>query len=105
MARSGLKAIKECGGITIVQGKNGPAPQYEEMPAGAIATEAVDIIAPVEEIPAELLRLTRAPIALTTEEGAAAVDAMRLDVCSILRTQLGLTCGRTLAYSILACLI
>ena len=48
----GLKAIKECGGLTIAQGKLGTAPQYGEMPAGAIATGAVDIIAPVEEIPA-----------------------------------------------------
>jgi two-component system, chemotaxis family, CheB/CheR fusion protein len=46
----GLKAIKECGGLTIAQGTNGTAPQYGEMPAGAIATGAVDIIAPVEEM-------------------------------------------------------
>ena len=36
----GLKAIKECGGLTIAQGSNGTAPQYGEMPAGAIATSA-----------------------------------------------------------------
>ena len=53
----GLKAIKECGGLTIAQGTNGTAPQYGEMPAGAIATGAVDIVAPVEEMPGHLLRL------------------------------------------------
>jgi two-component system CheB/CheR fusion protein len=41
----GLKAIKERGGLTIAQGNNGTAPQYGEMPAGAIATGAVDLIA------------------------------------------------------------
>jgi two-component system CheB/CheR fusion protein len=53
----GLKAIKECGGLTIAQGISGSAPQYGEMPAGAIATGAVDIVAPVEEMPGHLLRL------------------------------------------------
>ena len=37
----GLKAIKECGGLTLAQGSDGTAPQYGEMPAGAIATGAV----------------------------------------------------------------
>ncbi len=53
----GLKAIKECGGLTIAQGSNGTAPQYGEMPAGAIATGAVDLVAPVEEMPGHLMRL------------------------------------------------
>jgi len=55
----GLKVIKECGGLTIAQGTNGTAPQYDEMPAGAIATGTVNIVAPVEEMPAHLLRLKR----------------------------------------------
>ena len=53
----GLKAIKECGGLTIAQGSNGTAPEYGEMPAGAIATGAVDIIAAVQDMPGHLLRL------------------------------------------------
>ena len=48
----GLKAIKECGGLTLAQGTDGSAPQYGEMPAGAIATGAVDLVVPVEEMPA-----------------------------------------------------
>ena len=44
----GLKAIKECGGLTIAQGHNGTAPQYGEMPAGAIATGVVDLVVPAE---------------------------------------------------------
>src|ERR1700743_2008501 len=60
----GLKAIKDCGGLTIAQGKSGASPEYGEMPAGAIATGVVDIIAPVEDIPAHLLRLKNAPLYL-----------------------------------------
>ena len=47
----GLKAIKACGGLTLAQGGDGSAPQYAEMPQGAIATGAVDLITPVEEMP------------------------------------------------------
>jgi two-component system CheB/CheR fusion protein len=86
----GLKAIKECGGLTIAQGTNGTAPQYGEMPAGAIATGAVDIIAPVEEMPGHLLRLqgiaTDPP---RYDEGSGSIDAMRLEICDILRKQVG----------------
>ena len=86
----GLKAIKECGGLTIAQGKSGASPEYGEMPAGAIATGVVDIIAPVEDIPAHLLRLKNAPLDL--REGYEAVpsaEALRLEICAILRAQLG----------------
>ncbi len=86
----GLKAIKECGGLTIAQGKNGTSPEYGEMPAGAIATGAVDIIAPVEEIPAHLTRLRNGPLDLREGlEALPSADALRLEICGILRTQLG----------------
>jgi two-component system, chemotaxis family, CheB/CheR fusion protein len=85
----GLKAIKECGGLTLAQGTNGTAPQYGEMPAGAIATGAVDIIAPVEEMPAHLTRLKLAPAEIPPAARAENVEALRLEICSILRKQLG----------------
>jgi two-component system CheB/CheR fusion protein len=53
----GLKAIKECGGLTIAQGSDGTAPLYGEMPAGAIATGAVDVVASIEDIPGHLVRI------------------------------------------------
>jgi CheY-like chemotaxis protein len=53
----GLKAIKSRGGVTFAQGTDGTAPQYSEMPDGAIATGAVDLIVPVEDMPAHLARL------------------------------------------------
>ncbi len=86
----GLKAIKECGGLTIAQGTNGSAPQYGEMPAGAIATGAVDIVAPVEEMPGHLLRLRGIATELSQyDEGSDSLDAMRLETCDILRKHVG----------------
>jgi two-component system CheB/CheR fusion protein len=86
----GLKAIKECGGLTMAQGRSGTAPQYGEMPAGAIATGAVDIIAAVEEMPGHLMRVKAAAAEVPKpDEGAASVEALRLEICTILRTQLG----------------
>jgi two-component system, chemotaxis family, CheB/CheR fusion protein len=86
----GLKAIKERGGLTIAQGSNGTAPLYGEMPAGAIATGAVDIVAPVEEIPGHLLRLKNAPMEVSkVEDDAGAINAARLEICTLLRTHLG----------------
>jgi two-component system, chemotaxis family, CheB/CheR fusion protein len=55
----GLKAIKARGGLTMAQGAaqdgaDGSAPAYSGMPDSAIATGTVDIIVPVEEMPARL---------------------------------------------------
>ena len=86
----GLKAIKECGGLTIAQGSNGTAPEYGEMPAGAIATGAVDLVAPVEEMPGHLLRLKdRDTASSEPAQDASTVDTLRLEICNILRIQLG----------------
>jgi two-component system, chemotaxis family, CheB/CheR fusion protein len=60
------------------------------MPAGAIATGAVDIVAPVEEIPSHLLRLKNAPVEVSAgKDAAGAIDAARLKICTLLRTHLG----------------
>lgn len=87
----GLKAIKEWGGLTIAQGSAGSAPQYEEMPAGAIATGSVDLVAPIEDIPGHLLRIKGSPPTVfdSTDDSALAVDAARLKICDILRAQVG----------------
>jgi two-component system CheB/CheR fusion protein len=84
----GLKAIKECGGLTIAQGANGSAPQYGEMPAGAIATGAVDIISPVEEMPWHLLRMQGNGIDLKESIEVERTESARLVICTILREQL-----------------
>jgi two-component system CheB/CheR fusion protein len=86
----GLKAIKESGGLTMAQGSNGTAPQYGEMPAGAIATGAVDIVSPVEEMPGHLMRLKGALVnSQLSVDPAGKINTARLEICSILRAQLG----------------
>ena len=87
----GLKAIKECGGLTIAQGSDGSTPQYGEMPAGAIATGSVDLVAPIEDIPGHLLRIKEISPAVydSADDSAPAVDAARLKICAILREQVG----------------
>jgi two-component system, chemotaxis family, CheB/CheR fusion protein len=87
----GLKAIKECGGLTIAQGSDGSTPQYGEMPAGAIATGSVDLVAPIEDIPGHLLRIKGiSPTVFdSTDDSTLAVDAARLKICAILRAQVG----------------
>jgi two-component system CheB/CheR fusion protein len=86
----GLKAIKEHGGLTIAQSSEGSAPQYGEMPAGAIATGAVDLVASVEDIPGQLMRMRSSePGVASAEESVLAADAARLEICAILRAQVG----------------
>ncbi|HEX4152796.1 MAG TPA: CheR family methyltransferase [Steroidobacteraceae bacterium] len=86
----GLKAIKECGGLTIAQGSGGTAPQYGEMPAGAIATGAVDLILPVDQMAAHLMRLKSARSDGAHYTGdAVSAEADRLQICEILREHLG----------------
>jgi len=84
----GLKAIKACGGLTLAQGTTSTAPQYPEMPAGAIATGSVDLVTPVEEMPAHLMRLCGAK----APPGPPSVDEterLRLEICTALRNKLG----------------
>ncbi len=86
----GLKAIKDRGGLTMAQGGAGSAPQYSEMPDGAIATGAVDLVAPVEEMPGHLIRmLGNGSHAPSIPHKVDDVERLRLEICSILRTRLG----------------
>ena len=49
----GLKRVKEMGGVTYVQ--NPREAEFNEMPRNAIATELIDQVLPVAEIPAHLI--------------------------------------------------
>jgi two-component system CheB/CheR fusion protein len=88
----GLKAIKEHGGLTMAQGTDGSAPLFDGMPAGAIATGAVDLVSVVEDMPGHLLRLVQQDggdaDAGEEELPADATDQARLRICAILRAQL-----------------
>ncbi len=54
---AGLEAIKEAGGLTLVQA--GETSRYDSMPRSAIATGLVDFILPVEEMPGQLAQYAR----------------------------------------------
>jgi two-component system CheB/CheR fusion protein len=50
----GMKSIKERGGFTLAQGRDGTAPQHSEMPDAAIAADVVDLVLSAEEMGARL---------------------------------------------------
>ncbi|HYM16959.1 MAG TPA: chemotaxis protein CheB, partial [Micropepsaceae bacterium] len=54
---AGIKAIKEAGGIVIVQDPN--EAEYPSMPRAAIATEVADFVLPVEKMGPQLAELIR----------------------------------------------
>lgn len=86
----GLKAIKARGGLTLAQGVDGTAPQHSGMPDSAIATGAVDLIAPVQDMPclvmAGKVQAAEAALDAATERE---IDTARLSICEILRARLG----------------
>ena len=87
----GLKAIKAAGGLTLVQGSDGTGPQQEGMPASAIATGAVDVIAPAHALPGHIMAMLAlreqpdAPATLPPEQ----TNAARLAICAILQRDVG----------------
>jgi two-component system, chemotaxis family, CheB/CheR fusion protein len=87
----GLKAIKEKGGLTLVQGTDGSAPEHDGMPLSAIATGAIDIVAAVEAMPSRIMAVQDArqtPDGLATLSPAK-VDTARLAICTILNRTVG----------------
>jgi two-component system CheB/CheR fusion protein len=53
----GLRRVKECGGVTLVQSPSDA--EHDGMPLAAIRTGAVDFVLPVVEIPQKLIDLWR----------------------------------------------
>lgn len=92
----GLKAIKEGGGLTIVQGSDGTAPRYPSMPNSAVAGGVVDLVLPSDQIPARLAELSRPQDGLDAaaeddrRAGGSNQAAVRQDeISAILRTRVG----------------
>ena len=86
----GLKAIKARGGLTLVQGTDGTSPQHAGMPDSAIATGAVDLIVPVQDMPALIVRVEAKPEPeAIVGDSPGATDAARLAICDVLRTRVG----------------
>lgn len=90
----GIKMIKEHGVLTIAQGSDGSHPRYPSMPESAIASGLVDLVVPVEQIPAKLANFARnlddlAEILSESDRQAERVTTARLTVCQLLRNQTG----------------
>lgn len=89
----GLKSIRSRGGLTLAQGSNGTSPRYHSMPDTAVASGAVDLFIPVEEMPARLSDFAAnlqdpGPPGDPADDDAEA-DAARATIGMILRTQIG----------------
>jgi two-component system CheB/CheR fusion protein len=87
----GLKAIKEEGGLTPVQGSDGRGPQHDGMPSSAIATGAVDIVAPVEAMPGQIIAIQQARRSADRLSALSAdqISEARLAICAVLNRHLG----------------
>ncbi len=95
--RVGTKAIKQRGGLTMAQVRDGHGPTHPDMPQTAIATGFIDLAVPAAEMGPKLVDFVRSLDLLDRmTEGAdaqhgtpGALDEVRLEICAILRTQLG----------------
>jgi two-component system, chemotaxis family, CheB/CheR fusion protein len=87
----GLRAIKDCGGMTIVQAPE--TARYDAMPRSAIARRVVDHILPIAEMPAVLLAHVQYGIhhAPLTESGDLQVQGREelRAICLVLRQATG----------------
>jgi two-component system CheB/CheR fusion protein len=81
----GLKAIKENGGLTIAQGSNLTRPRFTEMPSSAVAAGFVDLVLPVEDIPARIVAYVQNWGAFNPERPSDALTKIH----NLLRTRTG----------------
>lgn len=83
----GIKAIKEAGGLILVQDPKDA--EYSSMPRNAIATGVADVVAPVAELPARLAELARqkSRIVVHTADGDEDVSLRR--ILAFLRARTG----------------
>lgn len=85
----GLKAIKARGGLTLAQGTDGTSPQHSGMPSSAIATGAVDLIVPVQDMPRLIREILDNATGPTLETASTQANTARLRICEALRSQVG----------------
>ncbi len=86
----GLKAIRSRGGLTLAQGTDGTAPGHSGMPQSAVATGAVDLVVPVQDMPDLIVGIKRRneEVALSSLS-ALETDTARLSICEILLSRVG----------------
>jgi two-component system, chemotaxis family, CheB/CheR fusion protein len=87
----GMKRVKESGGISIVQDPE--EAEFDAMPRSAIATNLVDLILPIAEIPAKLLSLRASQPYADADHGSkrsesVPIDALR-ETLTLLRIRTG----------------
>lgn len=84
---TGLKAIKENGGLVLVQDPS--SAKFDSMPQSAIESVVVDIVAPANELPAKLMTLVKqSPLPNTQQEMEK--DSSSLEkIIILLRTKTG----------------
>ena len=83
----GVRAIKEAGGIILVQE---PADaEYDSMPRAAIATGAADFVLPVRELAPRLVELLRAKQSMLQREHADLDEEMLTRILAHLRVRTG----------------
>ncbi len=84
---SGIRRIKELGGITIAQT---PADaEFDGMPSAAIATGQIDLVLPAREIAGELLRMREMPPPLEANRPPPDAEALMAQIYASLRTKTG----------------
>ncbi len=90
----GLKAIRATGGLTMAQSfaddQSHSVQHYDGMPAGAIATGAVDLVSAVQDMPGHLVRLlgTRLEAPAHEDHSEPATEVLRLRICALLRARI-----------------
>lgn len=86
----GIKAIKDEGGMTMVQ--DPATAKYDGMPTSAIATGRIDFVVPVEKMPQTLLEYIRHPFSAVSEKTRLSESGMQhqLDkICALIRNTTG----------------
>jgi two-component system CheB/CheR fusion protein len=89
----GLKAIRDGGGISMAQGRDGAAAYFDGMPNAAIAIGAVDMFLPVAAMPERLLSLLACPPPPADDLPPAGpvpdMEKYRAAICTALRNEVG----------------
>ncbi len=86
----GIRAIKEAGGIVIVQ--DDTTAKFDGMPRSAIATGLADHVLPPEQMPQQLLNFTKYPAGMESSSPAVLLetDDKLSEIFSLLRARHGL---------------
>lgn len=92
----GLKAIKEAGGLTLVQDE-GEA-EYSGMPRSAVATGLVDFVLPVAQIPAKILAVREFVVDFALPDGSRQATDDDADILQKIFVQLRTRTGHDFSY-------